>query len=493
MVLFTKPPEVRFYKGEPGEYKGIIIVPVFSKDEKPELAGVVGELNKRLDLKLEELVDAKTLTGKKGEVIEIIRGSSTVVVAGVGEKPDGETLRRVYAKAVKKYVSKAEELLLSIADLKEKELMKEAVIGALLGSYELEEFKSKKQRKLKTILVDAEIQLDEINAIVEGVYLARDLANAPPNHLYPEKLAEHVRNLFKDTNVEVEVFNYERLVKEGFGGIVSVGKGSSRKPVLIVLRYKGSDSKPLALVGKTIVFDSGGINLKPSHGMTSMKHDKAGGAAVIGAIWSIAKAKLPVHVVGLIPAAINVPGGESYLPSDVIKMWDGTMLEIGNTDAEGRVVLSDAVAYASKGIGAEPIITFATLTGAIVAALGSLIAGIFSKHEDLVEKFREASRRSGDKLWPMPMDDDYKSLLQKSAKTGDVGNVATRWGDPIYASFLLEKFSHGKKFAHIDMAGPGIGAEGPITPPDYWPKGAPGYGARLAYEFVKILAGEEKA
>jgi leucyl aminopeptidase len=490
LVLYTKPPEVKVLEANPLEYEGTIVLPVFQEKDKPVVYPLLKEFDTRYEMRLSELIDNKKFVAKKGETVEFVRGKTTILLLGLGKEPDAETVRRAFAKAVKKYLNNREEVLLVVSPLNKEDLMKEALVGALLGSYVLEEFKSEKKRKLSRLLVDAKIDVQEPLAIAEGVYLARDVANTPPNHIYPEKLAQHVRELFTPLGVEVEVFDYERLVKEGFGGIVSVGKGSSKKPVLIVLKYKNGSNKPLALVGKTIVFDSGGINLKPSHGMTSMKADKAGGAAVLGAMWIIAKMKLPINIFVLLPAAINVPGGESYLPSDVIKMWDGTWLEVGNTDAEGRIVLSDAVAYASKGLEAETIITFATLTGAVVFTLGSLIAGLFTKDEDLRKKLEEASKRSGDKLWPLPMDDDYRSLLMKSATTGDVGNVATRWGDPIFASFLLERFAHGKKFAHIDMAGPGIGAEGPITPPDYWPKGAPGYGARLAYELAKMLVEE---
>ncbi|MCE4624350.1 MAG: leucyl aminopeptidase family protein [Desulfurococcales archaeon] len=487
MVLWTKPPTLEIFAGDPVEFEGPIIVPVQQVEGKPSIPPVLEKLDKELSLGVRELVEAEKIKGKKGELLEIVRGKKIVVVVGLGESPDAETVRRAYAKASKKYVNTHESVLLVVTPLPE-DLRVEAYIGAALGVYVLEEFKTEKKRKLAKLFVDSGLKgAEEAKAIVEGVYLARDLANAPPNHLYPERIAEIAQNLFPPLGVEVEVFDYERLLKEGFGGIVSVGKGSAKKPVLIVLKYRRGEGKPVALVGKTIVFDSGGINLKPSHSVGTMKYDKAGGAAVLGALWTIAKAGLKANVYVLLPAAINAPGGESYLPSDVIKMWDGTWLEIGNTDAEGRVVLSDAVAYAAKGLEADTIVTFATLTGAIVLALGPLIAGVFTRDEDLLEKIKDASKASGDKVWPMPMDEDYKPLLAKSAKTGDVNNIATRWGDPIYASFLLEKFSHGKRFAHIDMAGPGFGAEGPVPAPDYWPKGSPGFGARLAYELVKRL------
>ena len=488
MVLFTRPPEPARLEGALEEYRGYIVAPVRQSGEKPVINAALESLDRAHGLGLGELFESGRFKAGKGDLAEIMRGKTTVILVGLGEKPDAETVRRAYARAVKKLVNTAEEALLVVSPLEGEELRREALVGGMLAAYALEAFKSEKKRKLTRLLVDAPSMEEEAVAIAEGVYLARDVANAPPNHLYPERLAEHVKKVFEPLGVKVEVKRFEQLVEEGFGGIVNVGRGSSRKPVLIVLRYERGEGKPLALVGKTIVFDSGGINLKPSHSLFSMKHDKAGGAAVLGALYTIAKAGLPINIVGLIPAAINVPSSESYLTSDVIKMWDGTWVEVGNTDAEGRLVLADAIAYAAKGLEAEPIITLATLTGSIVAALGSLIAGLFTKDEELLARIKEASVKSGDKVWHMPLEDDYRSLLAKSAKVGDVSNIAVRWGDAIYAALFLEKFSHGKRFAHIDMAGPGIGPEGPVMPPDYWSKGAPGYGARLMYELAKLLS-----
>ncbi|MCE4628210.1 MAG: leucyl aminopeptidase family protein [Desulfurococcales archaeon] len=486
MVLYTKPPTVE--KVEKAlEHRGWIIAAVPQKGGKPFIAGVLKSLDEKLGLGLDSLVSSGRFAGKKGELLEIPRGETNVILVGLGEDPDAETVRRAYAKAIKKVVNSAEEVLILVSQLDEG-LRMDALVGALLGAYALEAFKTEKKRKLSKIFIDSSANEREALAIAEGVYLARDVANAPPNHVYPEALAAKVESVFKGLGVSVEVKRYDDLVKEGFGGIVNVGKGSARKPLLIILKYGKKEKPSLALVGKTVVFDAGGINLKPSHSLFAMRHDKAGGAAVLGAVYTIAKMGLPIDLVALIPAAINVPSGESYLPSDVIRLWDGTWVEVGNTDAEGRLTLADAIAYAAKHFDADTIITMATLTGSIVAALGSLIAGLFTSDDSLKEKMLEASRRSGDKLWPMPLEDDYRSLLAKSAKLGDVNNVAVRWGDAIYAALFLERFSHGKKFVHIDMAGPGIGADPPVTPPDYWPRGAPGYGARLIYELAKILS-----
>ncbi len=490
MVLFTKPPKVEIFKENVESYNGkIVVVPILVKDEKPEIPEALSFLDKKYDLQIAQAVESKLFTGKRGEIFEIPRIGKKFVLVGLGDKDLEESARRAGAKVSKQYVDKEESLLLLVSHLDE-HIANEFVLGTILGAYKLEAFKSEKKRKLAKIFIDKELKTEELEAVAEGVYLARDVGNSPPNELYPEKLSEHVQNLFNGIeNVEVKVFTYEELLEQGFGGIVNVGKGSARKPRLIMIKYKGaSDKKPLALVGKTLVFDSGGINLKPSHGMTSMRLDKAGGAAVLGATWIIVKTKQPVNLVTLLPAAINVPGGESYLPSDVIKMWDGTRVEVTNTDAEGRLVLADAIAYAAKELDAEPIIELSTLTGAIVVALGGLIAGLFTRDEELRRIIEESSKKTGEKVWYMPMVDEYKVYLTKSAKVGDIDNAGTRWGGAIYAALFLEKFTHNKKFVHLDIAGPGIGFDAGPAAPEYWPQGlGPGFGARLIYEAVKKL------
>ena len=267
---------------------------------------------------------------------------------------------------------------------------------------------------------------------------------------------------------------------------MSVGMGSEEKPVLIVAHYKGGGRR-VAVVGKTVVFDSGGINLKPSQGMTSMRADKAGGAAALGTLWAAARLGLKVDLYALLPAVINVPSGSSYLPSDVIRMWDGTRVEITNTDAEGRLIIADAIAYASKELKAEEVIDLATLTGAIVVALGPLVAGLFTRDDEMADKLLKASERTGEALWRMPMVDEYAESLTRPAQVGDIVNAAQRYGGAIFGALFLERFSHGARHAHIDMAGPGIAYEASYLTPDYWPdKGlAPGYGVRLLVEYLK--------
>ncbi len=500
MVLYTKPPVVEVYEGNPLEPPcESIVVPVLQGPDGKPMVDVIRDLDPSGQLR--GVSDLGFFKASVGDIFKGYVNGRLIVYTGIGRFDEEwsrllENARRGLASGVKQVVEGSKCTLLVLSRLN-RDVAVEALIGALLASYRLEAFTREKKRLLERVLVDrGDLDLNYVTAVVEGVYLARDIANAPPHELPPRRLAEVVRELFsKRDNVEVEVFDFDRLVREGFGGIVSVGMGSKEKPVMVVVRYKGSNGAPVALVGKTVVFDSGGINLKTGESIVYMRSDKAGGAAIIGALWAISKLNLGINVVGLIPAVINVPSGESYLPSDIIRMWDGTVVEVTNTDAEGRLIIGDAIAYAAKALGADEIVDLATLTGAIVVALGPLIAGLFTRDDRLREELLEASRRTGEKLWPMPMEDDYKQWLTRGAMVGDIANAGTRVGGAIYGALFLERFSHGKPYAHIDIAGPGMGYEAGGIAPSYWPDRslAPGYGVRLLVEYLLAKASRLKA
>jgi len=490
LVLYTKPPRVEVVSPQDLASSDAVAVPVVRRGEEPALLSQEG-LPGGVAEALKAAAAAGVFKGDAESLYTVPVDGKPYVFVGCGDEGelDGERVRRCFGALGKSIAAKYSSVGLHLKGLPG-ELAGEAVIAAALGAYMLEEFKVTRNRKLGELRVAGDVDKAYVEAVIEGVYLARDVANAPPHRLSPPKLAEAVRRLFNGMpNVEVEVFSYERLVREGFGGIVNVGRGSAEKPVLIIIKYRGGEGEPVAFVGKTIVFDSGGINLKPSQGMTLMRADKAGGAAVLGAMWAIARLGLKINVYGLLPAAINVPSGESYLPSDVIKMWDGTTVEVGNTDAEGRLVLADAIAYAAKALKARVVVDVATLTGAIVVALGPLLAGLFTRSDALASDLEEASRATGEKLWRMPMVDEYKTLMTKNSPVGEIINVAGRYGGAIYGALFLERFSHGAEWAHLDIAGPGIGMEAGQVAPPYWPSQlAPGYGVRLLVELARKRA-----
>ena len=470
--------------------KEAIIVPVTQVEGKPSIRGILERVNEVSNGVISKASEKGVFRGDRGEVYTIPLEKVIVYLVGVGKEPSEDSYRRALAKAAKTIVDKHEEAIVVLEGVEES-IANEALVGFLLGAYKLEYFKSEKKSKLRTVYYDGNLDETYVKAVAEAVYLARDVANAPPNDLYPERLAEKVRELFSSLpNVEVEIFDYDRLIKEGFGGIVNVGKGSKYKPRLVKIHYKGGGRK-IALVGKTLVFDAGGIQVKQAYTMTDMYADKAGGAAVLGILWAAAKLGLPVDLYGLLGVAINTLDGEAYLPSDVIRMWDGTKVDVGHTDAEGRLVIADAIAYSAKELGVDIVIDLATLTGAAVIALGPLVAAIFTRDESLKEVFMEAAEKTGEKLWPLPLVDEYKQLLKKNARLGDISNVGGRWGGAITAALFLENFTHGKKFVHLDIAGPGIGGgEAASIAPEYWPgKHAPGYGVRLVLEALRKIIG----
>ncbi|MEB3780865.1 MAG: leucyl aminopeptidase family protein [Desulfurococcales archaeon] len=499
MVLFTRPPRLLLYEGDPLESDyDALLVPVWQDEQDtPVLEGYAGQLDEAIGGLLRSAIEAGGFRASPGEVYKVYSKGKLIVFTGLGKSNVAittklENIRTGFARATRDVVEKRESLLACVGDLGDEVEVREAIIASLLAAYRLETFKSEKKRKLERVGVHGyRVDVDEVIGVVEGVYLARDVANAPPTYLSPPRLAEVVRDLFSGfDNVDVEVFDYERLVREGFGGIVNVGKGSEYKPRLIIIKYNGGDGEPIAVIGKTIVFDTGGINLKSSERMHGMRADKAGGAAALGIAWATAKLRLKLNLVVMMPAAINAPSGSAYLPSDVIRMWDGTMVEVNNTDAEGRLVLGDALAYAAKALNARELIDLATLTGAIVVALGPLIAGLFTRNKEMENAFLEAAGTSGEKVWPMPMEDAYKVYMTRASPLGDLANSGfVRAAGAIYGALFLERFTHGKPWVHLDIAGPGIGFDTDAVGPDYWPKGlAPGYGVRLILEYLKSKA-----
>lgn len=362
------------------------------------------------------------------------------------------------------------------------------VEGSLLGTYSFDRYKSVKKEQLETETVisfdcvdsekfQAAVRLGQIRA--ESTMWARDLTNEPPNYLRPRDLADRVVQRFAGTAAKVSVYEAEELQNRGFAGVAAVGKGSIHPPVFMEIRYCTDESKPLvALIGKGITFDTGGISLKRDNDISDMRMDMAGAAGVLGALDVLVRSSAPANVVVLVPSAENNPSDRSMLPGEVIRYANGTTIQVGNTDSEGRLILADALVYA-HGLGAEKAIDMATLTYSVVGALGTSIAGIFG-HQELVQSLSSAGEPFGEKVWQLPLVDEYESYL--SSDYADASNISSgNGGGAIMAALFLRKFVHpSMEWAHIDMNGPkdSSSAKGQLA------AGATGWGVRLLARYL---------
>jgi leucyl aminopeptidase len=318
--------------------------------------------------------------------------------------------------------------------------------------------------------------------IAEGVVIARDLVNEPPNVLTPRELAFRIQQFGREYGFEVEIFDKAKIVELGMGGLLAVNRGSFEPPRFVTLTWKPENavnSKPIVLAGKGITFDTGGLSLKPTQGqMDYMKCDMAGAAAVVGTFVAVALLRLPIHLVGLIPATENRPGREAYTPNDVIRMYDGTHVEVLNSDAEGRMILADALAYA-KRYDPELVIDYATLTGSAIIALGVHTIALYSTtNEEVTNAFLESGFRTYERMVRMPLWDEYKEALK--SEIADLKNVGGRPAGSITAAKFLEHFTR-YPWMHLDIAGPAY----VLSPWTYRGKGGTGVGVRLTLDFFK--------
>src|ERR1051326_3062173 len=322
----------------------------------------------------------------------------------------------------------------------------------------------------------------EARAIAEGIRTVRDLANGPGNLVTPTRLAQRAEEVAKDVGVKCTVYDKKAIEKMKMGGLLAVNRGSHEEPRFVVLEYAPRRAKQhVALVGKGITFDSGGISIKPADRMEEMKFDMCGAAAVIGTIEAAAKLALPVKVTGIFASTENLPGGGAYKPGDIITMMSGKTVEIVNTDAEGRMILGDALHYASN-LQPDHLIDYATLTGACVIALGSEAAGLFSNNDELARKLIECGERVGDRLWRLPEWDDYKDLIR--SEWADMKNSGGRWGGAITAALFLKEFVDCPSWAHLDIAGTAYMEHETAREV----RGATGAGVRVTLEFLESLS-----
>jgi leucyl aminopeptidase len=436
----------------------------------------------------------KEFRGKKNEVFLLPALADVkpqrILLAGLGKRSEvtAETLRQAGGKsAVYLRELGIKEAALSTALISSLNLSPAYFAeGALLGLYTYGRYRKEKETKsLKKMTVlarpskELSSSLDWTKTVASAVWLARNLINTPANDMTPSHLAKAALAL-KGRNLTVKVLEKKDAQRLGMGAYLSVAKGSHEPPKFIILEYKGSGQAPVVIVGKAITFDSGGLSLKPADGMEKMKYDMAGGAATLGVLKAASESRLPVHLIGILPATENLPGGSATKPGDVVRALDGTTIEITNTDAEGRLIVADGIGYARR-LKPRAVIDIATLTGACSIALGSEAIAMMGNDRKLIEGMKKSADAVYERVWEMPLFEEYREYLKSDI--ADIKNAAGRTGSLVAAASFLSGFAGDVPWVHLDIAGTAWAEkEKPYTP-----KGATGIGVRLLSHFMRDM------
>jgi leucyl aminopeptidase len=468
-------------------------------------------LNKKLDGAIERLIELGDFKGKDGTNAILYGnanvGAKRILLVGLGErkKTTLDTIRKAAALAANRAVSmKAKSMSLALHrafggrfDLGK--MGQACAEGTYFGSFRYDEFVTESEdgrlERLGVEVIDSDsAKTRKLNkGINNGIIIgraqsyARTLMNRPANVINPAEIAAAAKKLARECkNLSCTVFDEKKLAAKGMGGILAVGSGSENKPRLIVLKYTparrvNSKVPTVGLIGKAITFDSGGISIKPAPNMDQMKLDKTGGIAVLCTMKAVAELGPAVPVLGLIPSAENLPSGTSYRPGDIITTFSGKTVEVQNTDAEGRMVMCDALHYANKE-KCDIIIDIATLTGACKIALGSYMAGLMGNDEKLIKQLQRAAENSGEKVWHMPSGDEYAKEMK--SKIADLKNIGSKWGGACTAAAFLRQFVGDKKWAHLDIAGVELFENATET----CAEGSSGFGVRLLTSYIMSLA-----
>jgi leucyl aminopeptidase len=454
-----------------------------------------------LDDRLARLAETGELRGSRGEAVVLHGDGERLVAAGVGarDEVDAEALRTAGSAAAQALARVGGTVAWQLDETLPVPLPEQAaalVEGTIFGSYSPGRWKSTADtRPVDRIVIVAE-ETPELRAAAERAALvadcanrARDLANEPPNQLTPATLADRAAELAAEhEHLSFEALDLDQMRELGMGSLLAVGQGSRNEPRLIVLRYEPPNATNkkllLGLVGKSITFDTGGISIKPAGGMQDMKGDMAGGAGTLHGIGALAALGTPVRAIAILAAAENMPGGGAFRPGDILRAANGKTIEVINTDAEGRLVLADALWYARRE-GATHVLDLATLTGAMELALGDFYAGVFASDDEWMATILKAGAGSGDHTWPFPLHPRYRRYIDSTF--ADMKNGSTlRQGSPVLAAEFLQEFAGDGPWAHIDMAGPGFLER---SRGDYLHvPGGTGYGVRLIAELGKILS-----
>ncbi len=457
-----------------------LIVNLFDGVKAP--AGATGAVDRALDGAITQLIDEGEIKGKKGEITIIHTfgriGPSRVLVAGLGKSESftRDTVRETTAAACRRLrrmgITQAATIAhgAGIGGMDPADSGQAIAEGATLGLYRFRNYMTSDDDGSEgpgsegiTELSIVEQDQGKAASLAEGVekgrvlsqvaIMARDMVNEPANVMTPTRMAEIAAQVADEEGLDIEILDREQMEEMGMGAFMGVARGSDQPPKLIVLEYRGDPDNPsnnLGLIGKGITFDTGGISLKPAGGMEDMKGDMAGGASVIGAMKAIGRLKPRINVVGMVAATENMPGGSAQRPGDVVKSMSGKTIEVINTDAEGRLVLADALYYARQK-GVTRLVDIATLTGAVVVALGNACSGVMGNDQELVDQVIESGASSGERIWQLPLYDDYREQIRSNV--ADIKNTGGRAAGSLTAGQFLAEFAEETSWAHLDIAG----------------------------------------
>jgi len=442
---------------------------------------------------LTNAANSSEFKGKFGQIVELLApngvAASRIILIGLGEMDalNPLTSEQVGGKVINKLMYSGEKKITIVDGV----IAAHAAFGIRLRSYKFDKYytteKNSKKSSIATVTfltVGADVSnraFSDLDKIADGVIMARDLVSEPGNILYPESYAEQIKEL-KNLGIEIEILNEDAMEELGMESILGVGQGSSSETLIVIMKWMGSKNKklqPLALVGKGVTFDTGGISLKPVPGMGDMKFDMGGSAAVVGAMKAIAGRKAKANVIGIVGLVENMPSGTAQRPGDVVSSMSGQTIEVLNTDAEGRLVLADCLWYCQEKYNPKFMIDLATLTGAIMVALGQEYAGIFSNDDELCEQLIAAGKTVDEPVWRMPIGEAYDKQIDSDI--ADMKNIGGKYAGSITAAQFLQRFVNGVPWVHIDIAG----TAWKQNTSSIAEKGATGYGVRLLDQLIR--------
>lgn len=469
-----------------------------------DLLPLAGELDEASGGAISKAFGATRFEGRTAQIMEVLAphgtGIERIIVAGLGKASEFEAKsgEKIGGTVCARLLTSGAEAATFIAEVPEGNAAEASAFavalgtGALLRSYRFDKYRTKEPDDKKPSLTAVTIastehqsaasEFEDVEKIARGIFFTRDLVSEPPNVIYPASFAKEIEKLAGD-GLDVEILGEAEMEKLGMGALLGVGQGSIRESKLAIMRWNGSpnsDEPPVAFVGKGVTFDTGGISIKPAEGMWDMKWDMGGAGIVAGTMKALALRKAKANVVGVVGLVENMPSGAAQRPSDVVTSMSGQTIEVLNTDAEGRLVLADALWYTQDRFKPKAMIDLATLTGAMIVALGwNQFAGFFTDDDDLAAALEAAGKSSGDGVWRFPLSKEYDELID--TPVADVKNIGGRWAGSITAAQFLKRFTNKVPWAHIDVAGMAWGQkDNPL-----YEKGATGYGVRLLDRLVR--------